>query len=208
LLFFTLALWRQTANVHNWIPILVPVWVIFALILRNAKEKLAHKLAPRRQYLIVGLFTVTLFAVNFFGSILPAHNPISNWNLRLTLLLKEHVSRRDLVIPLGAGEFRHIEPYIRYYIGCEAIPASALVLGDYPESLIETGIAAKLVAGNRVYVLADVFGSHAGYIHIARAAGLTEEAVGQRLQAVFGRYAKTVVVEERGVPLVYEIVGQ
>jgi hypothetical protein len=206
--FSTLDLWRQSANVHNWIPILVPFWLLISLVLHD----LALSQVPRKSQwalrILSVILIVALFAVNLYGSILPAHNPNSNWNLRLTRLLQQHATRHDLVISLGAGEFRHAPAYIRYHIGAEVVPASAVILGNHPEHVLEKEIDSRLSQGKSAYIVADVFGSNSGYIHIARAGGLTKEAVSQQLQAFFGRYPKTAVVEEKGVPLVYEIVSE
>jgi hypothetical protein len=205
--FSAFGLYLRPENVHAWIPVLVPVCLILALVLQDARRNanLCTLLSPKGQEILVILVVIALFSLNFFGSILPAHNPNSNWNLRMSLLLRNQASADDLVIPLEAGEFRHLPPHLLYYIGSQVIPIRGSLLGGYSGDYIDRKIQEKLSSGNRVFVLFDVFDSKLGYAHIARASGMTEDEIGEKLADFFAKYELVAVVREGDQPLVYEI---
>ncbi len=117
--FSVLGLYLRPETVHVWLPILVPVCLILALVLQDAKHnRVLCEYLPLKGWQTLAIsFLVALFSLNFFGSILPGHNPNSNWTLRMSSLLKDWAGEDDLVICLEAGEFKHLPPSRHVLLG-------------------------------------------------------------------------------------------
>jgi hypothetical protein len=202
--FALFGIWYFPMSSHHWMPNLVPLWVLFALVLKDAQEHFG-KLSPGWQKGLVTGFLLCLFSVNFFGSILPAHDPHTNWNLQLALELNNYVDREDLLIPLEAGEYKHLPPHASYYIGCQVIPARG-ILGGYPKSYVQQQIENTIARGHRVYVLSDVFDSELGYAHLSRYSGLSKAKIREEMNGLFANYNLVVSLrDDVQKPLLYEV---
>jgi hypothetical protein len=154
---------------------------------------------------LVSAFLLCLFAVNFFGAILPAHDPQTNWNLQLALQLRNYIGKEDLLVPLEAGDYKHLPPYASYYTGCQVIPARG-ILGDYPKSYVRQQIENTIARGHRVYVLSDVFDSELGYAHLSRYSGWSKEKIGEEMNSLFANYNLVVSLrDDVQKPLLYEV---
>lgn len=197
------AVWYFPENVHFWTPLLVPLGAVAALVLRDAQIYV-----PERRPLLLGAFAVALlFGVNFIGSILPAHDPASNWNRDAALWIGEHTAPEDLVISLEAGEYKHLPPNVTYYAGNAVFGARGLFFEPGREAMLRRQIEAHLAAGRPVYLFGDVLESRLGHIGIARLAGLTEDNVRERIEQMFAGCTRTIAAEHNRHPPLYRLTG-
>lgn len=206
--FAAFTIWLSPMKSHHWIANLVPIWTVFALVLKGVNDSLT--LESRAGRLAAGatlLFVLSLFSVNFLGSILPDRGPRANWNLRLALSLRDYVHERDLIIPLEAGDYKHAPPYLSYYLRSEVIPVRYYLFDQGFGSGIAGAIAGRLAEGGHAYVLFDVFDSEQGYRQIARATGSSEGEIHEKITRLFANYELSPVLsQEDGSPLLYELV--
>jgi hypothetical protein len=206
--FAIFTVWLSPMTSHHWIPNLIPIWTIFALVLKDIKDNMSHGLAAHiklQGFTLIFLFS--LFFVNFFGSILPDHNPQANWNMELALFLSDHISERDLIMPLEAGDYKHVPPYIMHYVGCEVIPVRAYLFQEELGPYIRGEIEARLSESRHVYVLFDAFDSDQGYRQISRATGLSNEEIRRRIDELFTGYdLQMALQQDDGEPLLYELI--
>lgn len=206
--FAIFTVWVSPMKSHHWIANLIPIWTIVALVLKDAKDNMSHRLAA--QIKLQGLtlvFLCSLFFVNFFGSILPDHNPKANWNMELALLLSNHVGERDLIMPLEAGDYKHAPPYMLYYVRCQVIPVRYYLFQEELGPYIRGEIEATLSESRHVYVLFDAFDSDQGYRQISRATGLSNEEIRRRIDELFTGYdLQMALQQDDGEPLLYELI--
>jgi len=175
------AVWYFPENVHFWTPLLVPLGAAVALVLEDAQVHFRQ-----RRPLLLGLVAVALlFGANFVGSILPAHDPTSNWNRDAALLIGQHTQPEDLVVSLEAGEYKHLPPNVSCYGGNSTMGVRGSFFMEDGETFVARRITACVDEGHSVYLFGDVFESRQGHIGIARLAGLTEEQVRTRIEAMF-----------------------
>ena len=80
------AVWYFPENVHFWAPLLIPLGAVMALALKDVQTHIQH----RWPLVLTALTVVLLFGVNFVGSILPAHDPTSNWNWDAARFIGQH----------------------------------------------------------------------------------------------------------------------
>ncbi len=207
--FAVFTVWVSPMKSHHWIANLIPIWTVFALVLKDIKDNVSHRWAARvhLQCLTV-MFVFSLFLVNFFGSILPDHDPKANWNMELALLLSNYVGEQDLIMPLEAGDYKHAPPYIRYYVRCEVIPVRAYLFDEGLGPYIRGQIEGRLSGGAHVYVLFDAFDSDQGYRQVSRATGLSHEEIRRRIDDLFTGYVRRMALQQDGEPLLYELIPQ
>jgi hypothetical protein len=202
-----LAAWWMPENRQQWMAVLTPMGVLFALMLKDAKESMRHRISVHKQELLLGVFLASFFSLNFFGSILLMHDPENNRTLQVARLVKDQMRKDDLAFALEAGNIRHATEYIRYFAGCEVWAVRAMFLGDQAEmeKHFASGIRSNLSAGQRVYVLYDVFDNDLGYAQISKQSGLSENQIQEDIRRFFSAYRQVPVLNYNGQPLLYEL---
>ena len=199
------ALWYFPENVHFWIPNLVPMGILFALILRDARK---HRKGWWSGRLVTGagvLLVALLFGVNFFGSILPARRPEANWNRQAASLIARYATKDDLIINLGVGEYKHLQPYVIYYAKAAIWPVGGIAFDGRSSEDVTQAIDHYLEQGRHVYVFPDVFTSELGYIGLSKLSGVSEEQIKQQVAGLLSSYQLKAVAHEHGRPALYEL---
>ncbi len=200
--------WYVPQNRQWWLFILPALCILFALVLKDAQENLSQRLSPRKQYLFTSLFMLSLFSVNFFGSILPSHDPNTDKNLALTQMIAPCVQEGDLVFTLDRGEYKNALPYINYFNRADVASLRLIFLspdGDRYRMSYQHMIRFKFQNGHQVYVIADVFRSEIGYKQIAMHTAFTKDQVRQSIIDFFADYELDLILSHDGEPLLYEV---
>jgi hypothetical protein len=198
------ALWYFPENVHFWIPILIPCGVILALILQDAQGHRGSWLA--RNAMVIGwLFVLSLFAINLMGSILPAHDPGSNWNRDAALQVGRYADHDDLVITLGVGDYKHLPAYLDYYVGRYPLAVSSVVYESLSAEAFRQHIKQSFGEGHSVFVFADVFDSCLGYVGMSRLSGKPIGQIQGQTVRLFQGYCLQEVDRGEGHPRLYEL---
>jgi hypothetical protein len=195
------AIWYFPENVHFWTPLLIPLGAVVALVLKDAQAHVPH----RRPLVLAALTIVLLFGVNFVGSILPAHNPASNWNRDVAQFIGQHTEPEDLIISLEAGEYKHLPPNVTYYAGNLVFTMRGVFFAPEAEPALRRHIEDTFAQGHSVYLFGDVFQSRTGHIGIARLSGLTEDEVRERIEGLFAGCSLTLVANHPRHPPLYRV---
>ena len=191
-----------------WLFVLPPLCILFGLILVDMKQKLVRRISPQVQQAFSVVFVTALFSVNFFGSILPLHDPAHNADLRMTRLLASYAHQGDWVIVLDRGELKNLMPYLAYFNHNKVMGMLYLFTSRNADEIrhqYHAQLEDSLQTGHQVYVVADVFQSEVGYAQIARHTPFSEEQVTEEIAEFFARYDLSVVLEQNGVPLLYQV---
>jgi hypothetical protein len=198
------AFWLMPDNRQHWMMILAPISVLFASTVKDAKENLGGTKATV-WYLLLAVFLISFFSVNFFGSMLPMHRVENNRNLYLTQQIQKYVDPDDMVICLEAGNLKNITVYIRYFIGATVYPARAIVLEPGRKEQTISWIDQLLQENRKVYLLNDVFDNELGYAQLSKYTGLTSEQIAVEIEHFFSKYERVSIVKIEDNPLLYQI---
>jgi hypothetical protein len=184
-------------NRQQWIPAIVPFWMIFAIVADDMFQNATWMKSIRSPKLwLTGLVALVL-VVNLFGSILPMHDPNNNRNLLIGRWLQTFVTRDDVVLASEAGDLKHSPAYIRYWAECEVLSVRGLFTENQEsasyEQILTSKIRATLAQGKHVYVLDDVFDQDLVQSQYAKYSGLTPAQVADRVNRFFATYRLTII---------------
>jgi len=184
------AIWYFPENVHFWIPNLIPLLVIVALLLKDARPSAGEALLSK------SVLPVTA---------LPADQPTANWYRQAALGIVQFTDSDDLLIPLGSGEYKHVPPYVHYYAGTLALYANGILFDAAEKARFEMMIQQTWDAGGQVYVFGDVFSSELGHLALSKLSGVPEEEVARRIAALFDGYRLDPIYDDGVHPVLYEL---
>jgi hypothetical protein len=191
-----------------WLFALPPLCLMAALAFEDARQHATRSSSQKLGWLAL-IFVGALFIVNFWGSILPLHDPQHNADWQMLERLRPYVRPDDLVIVLDRGEFKNLLPYLAYFNENEVMGMLYLFTsGDIAQTResYRAQIADALSTDRHVYALGDVFDSEVGYYHIAKNASLSEERVRQEIADFFSAYQVVPGLTDGGEVILYEIV--